>query len=123
MPLLIIDPSDMVQKMTQLDAKVAMQTNIAGDEITEQTEQHTFPYVPYREGYLEAGFKSVEKFFSNLLQIDMMYSAKSNQGYDYAAIQHERPFRHRKGTAKYLTKGFREVKVEDIWASRLRVVL
>lgn len=122
---LIFDTTDMEKSMISIGNLIYHHTAIAADEIAEQTEKHTFPYVPRDEGSLEGGFKANSTSQPPLLQMDMVYSAKSNKGYDYAARQHEVKFHHKKTSARdhYLKIGFQEVKVEDIWARHLRNVL
>lgn len=130
MPL-IIDTSDFKAKSEHLMLLVNVHTEIAGDHIAEETETKTAPLVPRREGYLEGSFKAQPEIGTpfasptglSLLTMDMTYSAKSNKGYDYAAIQHEVPMNHPlKGTDHYLLTGFRGVDVEGLWALHLRNV-
>jgi len=120
-----IDASDMHKTMVNLDQNVIYhQTIIAADDIKNKTEEMTFPLVPLDLGYLEGGFKASVKSYPPLLQMDMIYSAIDNSGYDYAEIQHEVSFRHpKKGQKKYLMVGFGRIRVDDIWASYLSRVL
>lgn len=137
---LIIDASDMKAKAEHVGLLVNVQTEIAGDHISEETEKRTQPFVPFEFGYLEGSFKAVKEIGTaftsptgfSLLTMDMTYSAKSNKGYDYAAIQHEVPFNHyhpgrivvkSQASDHYLSKGFGRVPVADIWAMHLRRAL
>ena len=131
MPLLV-DASDFKAKSEHVELLVNVQTEIAGDHIGQDTESKTFPLVPKREGYLEGSFKAEKEIGTafasptgfSLLTMDMTYSAKSNRGYDYSSIQHEKPMSHPiKGTDHFLLKGFGQVQVTDIWAMHLRSVL
>lgn len=122
--MLKFDKSDMEQKMSNIDQLIQMQTDIAGDHITEQIELMTFPYVPYREGYLQDSFHAEETGNTPVLQMDMMYDAYSNKGFDYARVQHEKILHHpKKGTDHYLIKGMSHVNVEQLYAFHLSKVL
>ena len=51
------DASDHIAAMENLITMVNVRTEIAGDEIAEETERKTFPYVPLKHGYLQGGYK------------------------------------------------------------------
>lgn len=124
MALIQFDKSNMEVNMSNLDQMVQMQTDIAADHITEQTEKMTFPYVPLKWGYLQDGFHTEQRSNTPKLQIDMMYDAYSNQGFDYAYIQHEKNLHHpKKGIDHYLTRGMSQINVEQLYAFHISKVL
>lgn len=123
MPLWRLNPADMVKRMTYLDGVLDLQTRITGRDIEREVEIKTTPYVPLRRGWLERSYRSVTKS-SHPLHVEFTYSAKSKKGYDYAAIQHEKPFNHpRRGTDHYLTKGLTDARPIEIWAKNLLRIL
>lgn len=132
MALLLLDKSDMEVQMSNLDQRVQMQTDIAGDHISDETEKMTFPYVPEEQHYLVAGFTSKVITNTPRLQIDMMYDAYSNRGFNYAEIQHKKALNHfgpekkyiKPGaTDHYMTKGLSHVNVEQLYAFHISKVL
>jgi len=129
-----VDASNMEKTLMNLDqGPIHHQTVIAADEIANETEKHTHPYVPEEEHYLVGGFKEKVTSYPPLFRMDMIYDAVSNQGYHYAAIQHEEKLDHFKKPPKkfikpgakdhYLLIGFGEVPIEAIWARHLHSVL
>lgn len=132
MALIQFDKSDMEVQMSNLDQRVQMQTDIAGDHIVDRTEKDTFPYVPEEQHYLVAGFTSKVVTNTPKLQIDMMYNAYSNRGFNYAEIQHKKALNHfgpekkyiKPGaTDHYMTKGLSHVNVEQLYAFHISKVL
>ena len=122
--MILIDSTDAEEKRTNIDHLIQLQTDIAADELIEQVEHETFPYIPLKLGYLQDGYQS--KIISNTphFQADLMYSAMANNYYDYAAKQHETPYNHPlKGTDHYMLKGTRSVNPEHVLAGHIRKVL
>jgi len=122
-PSIVFDPSDMIKRMGLIDSLVDAQTRIAGESINRRVRSETTPQVPLRRGWLERSYRATYKGY-NPLQLDITYSAKSKEGYDYAEIQHEHNFHHPiRGTDHYLLKGFMQSRPVDVWRSHLERVL
>jgi hypothetical protein len=119
-----LDPSDMVKRMTFLDGMVDLQTRLAGREVGEKLKTKTTPSVPLRKGWLERSYRSVIRS-EKPLQLDISYSAKGKNGYDYAAIQHEaKNFKHpQRGIHHYLQRNFETNYPIRVWKSHLLRVL
>lgn len=123
MAFIRMDSQDFFKRKQVIQLNINLQTEIAGDHITDLWEEKSFPYVPRREGYLEGSYTKTLKSYAPRLLITAMYSALSNRGFDYALIQHEVPFSHpRKGEVRYFGKGIDKVNVLNIWGSRIRTV-
>lgn len=76
-------------------------------------ESQTRPYVPYDTGVLEDSFFSSTHSKLDYVELDVGYSAITEDGFDYAIIQHEVPFHHKKkGIDKYLVEGIHDVTNE-----------
>lgn len=119
-----LDASHMVSRMGQIDTLLDAKTRVAGADIARKTKEHTTPLVPLRRGWLERSWR--DRMVSGTpLKWEMLYSAKSRQGYDYSARQHEEKFRHPiRGTDHYLLKGFeRETRPVEVWSSHIMQVL
>lgn len=120
----LFDYSDAEEKMTGIDQLIRIRDEVAADHLEEEVERKTFPYVPFKHGYLQDSFYSKQVSSSPRLQLDLFYSSVANNYYDYAARQHEEKFNHPlKGTDHYMLKGTRDVKVEAIYAHHISQVL
>lgn len=118
------DASDHIATMENLITMVNVRTEIAGDEVAEETERKTFPYVPLKHGYLQGSFKFKVNSHAPVLDLEMSYSAIANNYFDYAEIQHERNFNHPiKGQPHYMMKGYGQVNVNAIYGKQIRSVL
>lgn len=139
MPL-IVDASNMAERMTAIDQLIAMQTDIAGDHIAEEDERHTFPYVPAEQHYLENTFEAVQNIGSGftsssglgIFSLIMTYDAVSNKGFHYGEMQHELRLNHFGPEKKFIKpgavdhfmlKGTAEVDALVIWGAHLASVL
>lgn len=124
MSSVLIDSSDMKEKMSEIDHLIAIHDDIAADHIQEEVENKTFPYVPLKDGYLQDSFHSKVVNIPPYLEMDLWYSSFSNNYYDYAAYQHEEFLHHPlKGTDHYMIKGISHVNVEALYAYHISKVL
>jgi hypothetical protein len=120
----LLDASDMEEKMTEIDRLIVIHDSIAADHISEEIERKTFPYVPLKFGYLQDGFHRKQVSQSHNLQMDIWYSAIGNNYYDYAAIQHDVQFDHPiKGRDHYMEFGIRDTDIEGLYAYHVSHVL
>jgi hypothetical protein len=122
----------MYKTMVNVEVQLEHAMLSAAEEVSFETEKHTHHYTPEEEHYLVGGFKMRMRSYPPLLQMDMIYSAKANDGFDYAAFQHEAPLNHfgpekkfiKPGaTMKYMMIGYGEVPVEAIIAKHSNRVL
>lgn len=124
MARLTLDLTDHIEKMENLVTMVNVRTEVAGDEIAEDVERKTFPFVPLKHGYLQGGYKYNRTSPAPVLRLEMSYSAIANNYFDYAEIQHEKDFHHPiKGQAHYMMKGYGRVNVNAIYSGQIRAVL
>ncbi len=115
MSFLVLNPSNMIKTSKEIKLRVNIQTEIAGQELSEDIEKHTYPYVPFLHGYLEGGFFYRMLLPPPLMMIQVGYDAISTNYYRYALRQHDVPMHHPRRkpgiapTDHFLTKGMFEV--------------
>lgn len=107
-----IIPSDFEKHLKKIETQVGFILQKTNKRVYYIVKEKTTPFVPLDVGYLEESLSSiVTDAGSNVQMEEFSYTGKHNpkaRGYDYAIIQHEKPFRHpRRGTMKYLSKGMR----------------
>jgi len=125
------DFSNMLQKKEQIQLRIIHETEITGDELAEEIEEHTYPYVPFLHGYLEGSFTAKMLTPVPLLRMEVQYSAISNDYFDYAEPQHNKNYDHpvrkpgKKPKQFFLRIGMFEVQqeVEEIYGRRIRNAL
>lgn len=72
-------------------------------------EMNTREYVPLRTGELEDSFRWSINSTSKFVELNVGYSAISDNGFEYSVIQHEKEFNHPlRGTDHYLADGIRD---------------
>ncbi|MCE7700138.1 MAG: hypothetical protein K8E24_015360 [Methanobacterium paludis] len=129
MALLSVDASDFAEKAEYNKMLVNIYTEIAADEIAENVEKDTYPYVPFKLGYLEGGFTTQVLSYPPILSMTMQYSAIANNGYDYALIQHEEIMHHpvrKPGIMPmdhYMTRGINETPGVAIFEKQILMAL
>jgi len=144
--LLLLDGDDATFKFKQAQDMGKRRVGVAGlRDFAYHVEEVTFPFVPFRFGLLEGtsfpvqhggprgrGFSYNEFYGLNprFKVVDLWYSAKDPDGYDYAEFQHEVDLNHpiRKSgktpVMKYMSLGLELATpdMEGILARELREV-
>lgn len=111
---LVIVEETITAHLLQMEIKINLAAEVAMDMMINSTEENTYPYVPYEFGYLEGGFSFEQQQYPPLMAVEVQYNAYANNGFNYAAYQHDNDLNHpiRKGgihpTMLYLSNGLRD---------------